>query len=136
MEILAFIPPILIGTAIVVMICPKFSLKGAWAVLTVCLGSGIGLGITSATIFLWLAWFGRPGAAYLVFEVGSAILLTIIAFYRYHNNKSGSQNESTSDCATNDVPIKWLKRLFIILLIISSGSFGLKTFIGRSIRYN
>ncbi len=129
MEILAFIPPILIGTAIVVMVFPKSSLKGAWAVFTVCLGSGIGLGITSATIFLWLAGFGRPGAAYHVFEVGSAILLAIIAFYRFHYNKSGSQNESTSDCAMNDVPIKWLKRLFIILLLISSGSFGLKTFI-------
>jgi hypothetical protein len=129
MEILAFIPPILIGSAIVVLVFPKFSLKGAWTVFTVCLGTGIGLGITSSTIFLWLAWFGRPGAAYHVFEVGSTILLTIIAFYRFHHYKSGSQNESTSDCATNDVPIKWLKRLVIILLLISAGSFGLKTFI-------
>ena len=129
MEILAFIPPILIGSAIVVLLLPKFSLKGVWAVFTVCLGSGIGLGITSATIFLWLAWIGRPGAAYLVFEVGSAIFLTTIAFYRFHRYKSGSQNESTPDCETNDVPIKWLKKLVIILLLISSGSFGLKTFI-------
>jgi hypothetical protein len=129
MEILAFIPPVLIGSAIVVLLFPKFSLKGVWAVFTVCLGSGIGLGITSATIFLWLAWIGRPGAAYLVFEVGSAILLTTIAFYRFHRYKSGSQNESTPDCETNDVPIKWLKRLVIILLLISSGSFGLKAFI-------
>jgi hypothetical protein len=129
MEVLAFIPPILIGSAIVVVVFPQFSLKGACAVLTVCLGSGIGLGLTSSTIFLWLAWVGRPGAAYHVFEFGSAILLSIIAFYRFHDFKSGRQNESTSDCATNDVPIKWLRRLFIILLLISSGSFGLKTFI-------
>lgn len=129
MGILAFMPPILIGIAIVLMVFPKISLKGAWAVLTVCLGSGIGLGLTSATSFLWLAWFGHPGAAYLVFEVGSAILLTIIAFYRFHYNQSGSLNASTSDGATNDVPIKWLKRLVIILLLITSGSFGLKTFI-------
>jgi hypothetical protein len=129
MEILAFIPPILIGSAIVIIVFPKFSLQGVCAIFTVCLGSGIGLGITSSTIFLWLAWFGRPGAAYHVFEVGSAILLTTIAIYRYHYDKSGSQNESTFDCATNDAPIKWLKRLFIILLLISSGSFGLKTFI-------
>jgi hypothetical protein len=130
MEILAFIPPILIGSAIVVLLFPKFSLKGAWAVFTVCLGSGIGLGITSATIFLWLAWFGRPGAAYIVFEVGSAILLAFIAFYRVHKYRSGSPNASTLDCAENDVRIKWLRRLFIILLIISSGSFGLKSFLG------
>jgi len=129
MEILAFIPPILIGSAIVIMVFPKFSLQGVCAVFTVCLGSGIGLGITSSTIFLWLAWFGRPGAAYFVFEVGSTILLTTIAFYRFHYYKSGSQNESTFAFATNDVPIKWLKRLFIILLLISSGSFGLKAFI-------
>ncbi len=129
MEILAFIPPILIGSAIVALLFPKFSLKGVCAVITVSLGAGIGLGITSSTIFLWIAWFGRPGAAYHVFEVGSAILLTTIAFYRFHYYRSGSQNESTSNCATNDVSIKWLKRLFIILLLISSGSFGLKTFI-------
>lgn len=42
--------------------------------------------VTSATIFLWLAWIGRPGASYLVFEVSSAILLTIIAFYRFHDH--------------------------------------------------
>lgn len=129
MEILAFIPPILIGTAIAALVLPKFSMKGACALFTVCLGSGIGLGLTSATIFLWLAWFGRPGAAYCVFEGGSAILLTTFAFYRFHRYKSGSQNESTPDYATNDVPIKWLKRLFILLLLISSVSFGLKTFI-------
>jgi len=129
MEILAFIPPILIGSAIVVLVFPKFSLKGIWVVFTVCLGSGIGLGITSSTIFLWLAWFGRPGAAYHVFEFGSAFLLTAIAYYRFHHYKSGSQNDSTLDSAANDVPIKWLKRLVIILLLISAGSFGLKTFI-------
>ena len=100
MGILAFIPPILIGTAIVVMVFPNFSLKGAWAVLTVCLGAGIGLGLTSATCFLWLAWLGRPAAAYLVFEIGSAILLTIVAFYRFHHYQSGSQNELTPDYAT------------------------------------
>jgi len=128
MEILAFIPPILIGSAIVVIVFPQFSRKGVCAIFTVCLGSGIGLGITSATIFLWLAWFGRPGAAYIVFEVGSAILLAAIAFYRVHKYRSGSQNESTLAWAANDVPITWLKRLFIILLIISSGTFGLKSF--------
>ena len=84
MEILAFIPPILIGTAIAVLILPKFSMKGTCALFTVCLGSGIGLGLTSATIFLWLAWFGRPGAVYFVLEGGSAILLTTFAFYRFH----------------------------------------------------
>jgi hypothetical protein len=129
MEILAFIPPILIGSAIVVMVVPQLSRKGICAVLTVCLGSGIGLGITSASIFLWLAWVGRPGAAYIVFEAGSAILLVFIAYYRVHKYRSGSPNNATLDCGTNDVPIKWLRRLFIILLIISSGSFGLKSFL-------
>ena len=92
MAILAFIPPILIGFAIVVIVCPKFSLKGPWAIFTVCLGSGIGLGITSSTIFLWLAWIGRPGTAYLLFEVVSTFLLSAIAFYRFRDNKSGGQH--------------------------------------------
>ena len=129
MEILAFIPPILIGSAIVVILFPDYSLKGACSVFTVCLGAGIGLGITSSTIFLWLAWFGRPDTAYFVFEAGSAILLSMIAFYRFHFFKSGSQNEPTSVCATNGAAIQWLKRLCIILLLISAGSFALKSFI-------
>ena len=129
MEILAFIPPVLIGSAIVVILFPDYSLKRACCVLTVCLGAGIGLGLTSSTIFLWLAWFGRPEAAYYVYEAGGAILLIIIAFYRFHHFKSHSPNEPTSVCSTNGVTIKWLKRLFIMLLLISSGSFALKTFI-------
>jgi len=129
MEILAFIPPILIGSAIVVMVIPQFSRKGICAIFTVCLGSGIGLGITSASIFLWLAWVGRPGAAYIVCEAGSAILLAFVACYRVYKYRSGSPNNTTLNCGTDDVPIKWLKRLFIILLIISSGSFGLKSFL-------
>jgi len=129
MAILAFIPPILIGTAIVVLVFPNGSLKGAWALLTVCLGAGIGLGLTSATIFLWLAWIGRPAAAYLVFEVGGAILLSIIAVYRVYHYQSGSRNALPPASETHDVPIKWLKRLFVILLLITAGSFGLKTFI-------
>jgi len=58
MEILAFIPPILIGSAIVVILFPDYSLKGACCVFTVCLGAGIGLGLTSSTIFLWLRFRG------------------------------------------------------------------------------
>jgi hypothetical protein len=129
MEILAFIPPILIGSAIVAILFPDFSLRGAWAVLTVCLGAGIGLGLTSSTIFLWLAWFGRSGGAYFVFEAGSAILLVMLAFYRVLKLKSDRHNVPISVCAKNGVAIQWLKRLFIILLLISAGSFALKTFI-------
>ena len=125
MGILAFIPTILIGTAIVVIVFPNFSLKGAWAVLTVCLGAGVGLGLTSATTFLWLAWIGRPAAAYLGVEVGGAILLTIMAVYRVYHSRPGSRDELTPDPETPDVPIKWLKRLAVILLLITAGSFGL-----------
>ena len=122
MEILAFIPPVLIGSALVVIMLPQFRLKGVWAIFTICLGFGIGLGLTSSTIFLWLACFGRPGATYHVFEIGSAILLTIIAAFRFQRCRSVDQHHFGSDAASTDVPIGWLKRLVIILLLISSGS--------------
>lgn len=129
MEILAFIPPVLIGSALVVIMLPQFRLKGVWAIFTICLGFGIGLGLTSSTIFLWLACFGRPGATYHVFEIGSAILLTIIAAFRFQRCRSVDQHHFGSDAGSTDVPIGWLKRLVIIFLLISSGSFGLKAFI-------
>ncbi|CAB1074544.1 hypothetical protein D1AOALGA4SA_2363 [Olavius algarvensis Delta 1 endosymbiont] len=129
MEILAFIPPILLGTAIVVTLFPQYGVRGAWAVLTVCLGAGIGLGLTSATVFLWLVGVGRPGVAYMAFEIGSAVLLAAPAGYRHYKFQSGGEKRSLGNSAAADVPIAWLKRLFIILLLISAGSFGLKTFI-------
>ncbi len=129
MEIMAFIAPILIGSAIVVTVIPQFSRSGICAIFTICLGSGIGLGITSASIFLWLAWVGRPGAAYIVCEAGSAILLAFVAAYRVYKYRSGNPNNAALDCGADDVPVKWLKRLFIVLLIISSVSFGLKSFL-------
>ena len=69
-------------------------------------------------IFLWLAWIGRPGADYIAFEIGLAVLLVVIAFYRCRNFRSGRQNDTPLSGARNDVPIKWLKRLVIILLIM------------------
>lgn len=128
MVILAFIPPVVIGTAIVVLIFPNCRLKGAWGIFTVCLGAGIGLGITSSTTFLWLAGIGRPGAAYLVFESGGAIVLAMIAYSRFHVYQSAGRSEWTPDAAANDLPIKWLQRLVVVLLFITAGSFGLKTF--------
>ena len=128
MGILAFIPPIIIGAAIIVIIFPNGSLKGAWFVLTICLGAGIGLGITSSTTFLWLAEIGRPAAAYIAFEAGFAILLTLLAYYRHRVCQSGRRNDCRPGAAANDLPINWLKNLVVILLLITAGSFGLKTF--------
>ena len=128
MEILAFIPPVVIGSALVVLVFPWLGLEKGRTLLTVCLGAGIGLGVTSSTIFLWLAWIGRPGWDYIVFEIGFAALLAAIAFYRRRNFRSGRPKDSTLAGARNDVPIKWLQRLVIIFLIISSGSFALKSF--------
>ncbi len=129
MEILAFIPPVLIGSALVVLLLPQFNLKGGWIIFTVCLGSGIGVGLTSSTIFLWLAWIGRPGAGYHLFEISSAILLTVMAACRYRRGRTAGPDHFRADEAQPDVPIRWLKRLVVVLLLISSGSFGLKAFV-------
>lgn len=129
MEVLAFIPPVLIGSALIVLLLPQFRLKGSWTLFTICLGSGIGLALTSSTIFLWLAWIGRPGAAYHAFEIGSALSLTALAAYRYRSRNSAGPDDLRADHSIPDIPISWLKRVVIILLLISAGSFGLKAFI-------
>ncbi|MBW2449936.1 MAG: phospholipid carrier-dependent glycosyltransferase [Deltaproteobacteria bacterium] len=128
MEILTFIPPVVIGFTLVLLVFPQLSLKGVLTLFAVCVGAGIGLGITSSTIFLWLAWIGRPGADYIAFEIGSAVLLSAISYHRCRNFRSDRQTDLTLTGATNEVSIKWLKILVIILLIISSGSFALKSF--------
>ena len=128
MEILAFFPAVLIGTALVMAIFPQLGLKGVYGIFAVCLGAGIGLGITSSTIFLWLAWIGRPGTDYIAFEIGCAAFLSAIAFYRFRKCRSGEQNSPPFQIAASDYPIRWLKKLVIILLVISSGSFALKSF--------
>ena len=128
MEILTFIPPVLIGFALVVLVFPQLIQEGLRTLFAVCLGAGIGMGITSSTIFLWLAWVGRPGADYITFEIGCAVLLAVIAYFRCRNVRFNTKTDSTLNDVSKDVPIKWLQKLVVILLIISSGSFALKSF--------
>ena len=127
MDILLIITPCLIGALIIVNLFPSDSLKKAHLILTVFLGTGLGFGITSATLFLWLVIFGQPSSYYFLAEFGFVLLLFLLASYRISsakNPQSDSLIRSNNDCNT----VAWVKYLFFILLVLSLASFALKAF--------
>ena len=128
MNLAAFVYPFIIGASIIVILFPKQKLQGAWLLLTLCLGTGLGLGITSSTIFLWLALVGSPGSYYFASELGLAVILVAVASYRVHYSLCGAAKDSGSDLEKNSETIPWLRNLFLFLMLISIGSFLLKAF--------
>ena len=126
MNILAFISPFLIGSAIIVILFPEYSLRGAWLVLTIALGAGIGLGITSSAIFMWLVLLGRPTTGYFTAELGLALILGILGFHRFRQSGDSRPINPKADDAAEDPALGWLKTLFIFLLLITIVSFALK----------
>ncbi len=128
MELPAFISPFLIGASIIAILFPNYKLRGIWLVFTISLGAGLGLGITSATIFLWLALIGPPDSYYFAAELSLALVLALYAFYRIHYSAAGTQKASGLNCEATPVTITWLRNIFLFLVLVSIGSFLLKTF--------
>ena len=129
MDLLAFTSPFVIGSSIIAILFPTYRLRGVWLVLTISLGAGLGLGITSATIFLWLALIGFPDSYYFAAELSLAVMLCFFAYYRIHYSADAAQNRSGLCYETNPATINWLRNIFLFLLLISVGSFLLKTFL-------
>ena len=128
MELPALISPFLIGASILVILFPRYRLRGVWLVLTLSLGIGLGLGITSSMIFLWLALIGSPDSYYFAAELGLAVILAIFAFCRIHYSAYSTQKDSVFNGESIPVTIVWLRNIFLVLMLISLGSFLLKTF--------
>ena len=129
MDLPAFIAPLIIGSSIIAILFPIQRLQGVWLVLTLCLGAGLGLGITSATIFLWLTLIGSPDSYYFAAELSLAAILAFFAFYRIHYSADATKKKSGLCHETNPATIRWLRNIFLFLLVISVGSFLLKTFL-------
>ncbi|MEX1328772.1 MAG: phospholipid carrier-dependent glycosyltransferase [Desulfobacterales bacterium] len=129
MDLPAFISPFIIGSSIIAILFPTCRLRGVWLVLTIGLGAGLGLGITSATIFLWLALIGTPDSCYFAAELSLAVVLVFFAFYRTQYSADPSQKKPGFCFETNPATIIWLRNIFLFLLLISVGSFLLKTFL-------
>ncbi len=123
----AVFAPFLIGTSIIAILFPKDSLKKDYLLIGICLGIGVGLGITSSLAFVWLATAGQPTFTYYISEFGVAVGLAFWAGYRIMSAKEtlvdprlGSNTETGN--------WGWLRNIFLILLIFSLASFFLKTF--------
>ena len=129
MVLTAFVSPFLIGASIIAILFPKYRLQGAWLVLIVSLGTCLGLGITSCSIFLWLTLIGPPDGYYFPIELSLALILSLFAYYRIHFSADRTKRESAISFETNTKTIKWLRNIFLILILISVGSFLLKAFL-------
>jgi hypothetical protein len=129
MELTAFASPFLIGASIIAILCPGSRLRGAWLVLIISLGAGLGLGITSCTIFFWLTLIGPPDSYYFAVELSLAVILSFLAYYRIRHSADHTQPESGINFETNTATIIWLRNIFLILILISVGSFLLKAFL-------
>jgi hypothetical protein len=128
MELTAFASPFLIGASIIAILFPGNRLQGAWLVLTISLGTCLGLGITSCAIFLWLALIGPPDGYYFAAELSLVVILSFGAYYRIRQSADCTLKESAVNIDQNIATIIWLRNIFLILILISVGSFLLKAF--------
>ena len=131
MDLLVFILPFIAGSAIIVALIPEYGRSGLGLILTGTIGAGIGLGITSAAAFLWLVWFDHPGGNYLIAELGLSILLVLLAIYRFRNAKNTTRLDQAASYRAANSQIRWLKKLFIFLLIAFVALFILKAYFDR-----
>jgi hypothetical protein len=127
MDLLAIITPFLIGSAIIVILFPKDSLKKIGFALTVCLGTGLVLGITSSLAFQWLAYYGQLTSGYFIGEFGLALFLVFFSCYRFLSLKD-TQTDSILRSNTEYITIRWLKIFFYLLLAVSVAYYVLKIF--------
>jgi len=128
MDLLAFFNPCLIGSLIIAGLLPRDTLRKANLTFTVFLGTGLGLGITSAMTFLWLAVFGQPDSYYFLFEFGLVLLLLFLALYSHSSSSIEHRTDFIGSSNGEVITIAWLKYLFCVLLIFALGSFALKAF--------
>jgi hypothetical protein len=131
MDLLVFILPFIAGSAIFVALLPEYCLSAVGLILTGSIGAGIGLGITSATAFLWLAWFDHPDGYYLTAELCLSLLLVLFAIYRYRNAKYTTRRDQASSFHAANSQVGWLKNIFLFLPIAFTASFILKAYFDR-----
>ena len=126
MKLIAIISPVVIGSALTAVLIPRSSLRRVSWLLTLCLGTGIGFGLTSAATFIWLDLWGRPANAYASAEICTAALLGLIAFYRLRFSRPDSSETTDLNAESCIGTIRWLQATFVILITISMVSFLLK----------
>ncbi|CAB1056217.1 hypothetical protein D1BOALGB6SA_953 [Olavius sp. associated proteobacterium Delta 1] len=124
---LAVFSPFLIGTSIIAILFPKDSLRKVNLLISICLGIGLGLGITSSLAFLWLATDGQLTSQYYIGEFSLAVILAFSAGYRIATLKK-TQSDPVLCSNPEYSSLGWLKNIFLILLLFSVASFLLKTF--------
>ena len=131
MELLVFMLPLLIGSATVIALFPEYGLRGVGLAFSGCIGAGIGLGLTASTSFWWLALVNRPDGYYLAAECCLAMLLVLAAWWRVSHAGVWKKNARMPFQIENKNEIRWLKYIFILLLLAFAMSFILKAYFER-----
>ena len=124
---LAVFSPVLIGISLVAILMPKNSLKKGQLLTGICIGIGLGLGMTSALAFVWLASDGQLAFTYYTAEIGLAVGLAVLTGYRVHSSNEMPAVPAIGS-AGNLGNLAWLKYVFLILLFFCVASYLLKTF--------
>jgi hypothetical protein len=119
---LAIFSPFLIGISIIVILFPKDSVKKINLIISICLGIGLGLGITSSLAFQWLATFGQLTARYYTGELAFAVFLAFFACYRVYA-LNDNQSEPIICSQGDDSKIRWFRNLFFVLLVFSVATY-------------
>jgi hypothetical protein len=82
------------------------------------LAIGLGLGITSASSFAWLALVGQPGLGYFTLEFALGIIFLCVAFFRLLTTNATAQGK-TAKPSTDEAANSLLRISFFVLLALS-----------------
>ena len=105
--------PVIIGFGFVRTCIPgeKHLCRHDW--LRLCLGIGIGFGLCSCALFVWLLTYGAVHAAYIAVEIGLAILFGALAAYR-----ATGCSLCKSSMAPETTLTRWERPLLIVFALI------------------
>jgi len=88
-------------------------------IFKVCLGSGLGFGISSCFFFLWLLAFGSPNKAFFIIEIAFLVGLTLILLYVNRVRKNAQGPLIHTEAILTWKIHKFLLIGFVILLVSS-----------------
>lgn len=117
MTLLQWLPPIVIGIAIVFLCTPRA--ENVFQILfRFGLGAGLGFGITSTLFFAWMAFVPWPFSTYFIVESALATLLAISLMAKLHLS-SPAPNPAISSPAPKGSSIAILRLIFITLAVLA-----------------
>jgi hypothetical protein len=116
---LSFLVSLAIGFLFVSLLWPAGRSLKTQLLLRICLGAGIGHGITSCLFFLWLLIYGRAERNYCVFEF--IVLAVLLAAFVFKSRKRGeASSASTESWVEPPLKQRWLFAVAFCAALVST----------------